>query len=82
MRFDLGRRATQLRPKQCANSSGEMHMPEIIALDQDGLPLSSGAKSCLGTGLSTLKREKGDQFADAYRAINPQMVVPTLVDDL
>jgi maleylacetoacetate isomerase len=27
-----------------------------------------------------LHLEKGDQFADAYRAINPQMVVPTLVD--
>ncbi len=24
--------------------------------------------------------EKGDQFAAAYRAINPQMVVPTLID--
>ena len=24
--------------------------------------------------------EKGDQFADAYRAVNPQMVVPTLID--
>jgi maleylacetoacetate isomerase len=29
---------------------------------------------------SFLHLEKGDQFADAYRAINPQMVVPTLVD--
>jgi maleylacetoacetate isomerase len=29
---------------------------------------------------SYLHLEKGDQFADAYRAINPQMVVPTLVD--
>jgi maleylacetoacetate isomerase len=27
-----------------------------------------------------LHLEKGDQFADAYRAVNPQMVVPTLVD--
>ena len=27
-----------------------------------------------------LHLEKGDQFAEAYRAINPQMVVPTLVD--
>ena len=26
---------------------------------------------------SFLHLEKGDQFADAYRAINPQMVVPT-----
>jgi len=25
-------------------------------------------------------REKGDQFAAEYRAINPQMVVPTLID--
>jgi len=24
--------------------------------------------------------EKGDQFADAYRAINPQMMVPTLIE--
>src|SRR5258708_33145613 len=30
---------------------------------------------------SFLPLEKGDQFADAYRAINPQMVVPTLIDD-
>jgi glutathione S-transferase len=29
---------------------------------------------------SFLHLEKGDQFAAAYRAINPQMVVPTLVD--
>src|ERR1700760_470406 len=29
---------------------------------------------------SFLHHEKGDQFADAYRAINPQMVVPTLID--
>jgi glutathione S-transferase len=28
---------------------------------------------------SFLHLEKGDQFADAYRAINPQMVVPTLI---
>ena len=27
-----------------------------------------------------LHLEKGDQFADAYRSINPQMVVPTLID--
>jgi maleylacetoacetate isomerase len=30
---------------------------------------------------SFLHLEKGDQFADAYRAVNPQMVVPTLVDN-
>src|SRR5260370_8201901 len=29
---------------------------------------------------SFLHLEKGDQFADAYRALNPQMVVPTLID--
>ena len=29
---------------------------------------------------SFLHLEKGDQFADAYRAINPQMIVPTLVN--
>jgi hypothetical protein len=29
---------------------------------------------------SFLHLEKGDQFASAYRAINPQMVVPTLID--
>jgi hypothetical protein len=29
---------------------------------------------------SFLHLEKGDQFADAYRAVNPQMVVPTLID--
>jgi hypothetical protein len=29
---------------------------------------------------SFLHLEKGDQFADAYRAINPQIVVPTLID--
>jgi maleylacetoacetate isomerase len=28
-----------------------------------------------------LHLEKGDQFAADYRALNPQMVVPTLVDD-
>src|ERR1700751_926083 len=27
-----------------------------------------------------LHLEKGDRFHDAYRAINPQMVVPTLID--
>ena len=27
-----------------------------------------------------LHLERGDQFADEYRAVNPQMVVPTLVD--
>ena len=27
-----------------------------------------------------LHLEKGDQFAEAYRALNPQMVVPTLID--
>ena len=27
-----------------------------------------------------LHLEKGDQFAPAYRALNPQMVVPTLID--
>src|ERR1700752_3453315 len=30
---------------------------------------------------SYLHLEKGDQFAAEYRAINPQMVVPTLIDD-
>jgi maleylpyruvate isomerase len=29
---------------------------------------------------SFLHLEKGDQFAPAYRALNPQMVVPTLID--
>ena len=29
---------------------------------------------------SFLHLEKGDQFDAAYRAINPQMVVPTLID--
>src|SRR6266481_1575979 len=29
---------------------------------------------------SFLHLEKGDQFADAYCSINPQMVVPTLID--
>ena len=29
---------------------------------------------------SFLHLEKGDQFATEYRAINPQMVVPTLID--
>ena len=29
---------------------------------------------------SFLHLEKGDQFAATYRAINPQMVVPTLID--
>jgi glutathione S-transferase len=29
---------------------------------------------------SFLHLEKGDQFAAAYRAINPQMVVPTLIE--
>jgi maleylacetoacetate isomerase len=30
---------------------------------------------------SYLHLEKGDQFAAEYRAINPQMMVPTLIDD-
>src|SRR5437764_5129136 len=30
---------------------------------------------------SFLHLEKGDQFATAYREINPQMVVPTLIED-
>ena len=30
---------------------------------------------------SFLHLEKGDQFAAEYRAINPQMLVPTLIDD-
>jgi maleylacetoacetate isomerase len=30
---------------------------------------------------SYLHLEKGDQFADEYRALNPQMMVPTLIDD-
>ena len=29
---------------------------------------------------SYLHLEKGDQFDPAYKAINPQMVVPTLID--
>ena len=29
---------------------------------------------------SYLHLEKGDQFDPAYRALNPQMVVPTLID--
>jgi maleylacetoacetate isomerase len=42
----------------------------------------------IALGLKRLQREDvflhlehGDQFAAAYRAINPQMVVPTLIDD-
>lgn len=31
--------------------------------------------------LVTLDLLKGDQFADGYRALNPEMVVPTLVED-
>jgi maleylacetoacetate isomerase/maleylpyruvate isomerase len=34
----------------------------------------------LDAELITLDLLKGDQFADAYRALNPEMVVPTLVD--
>src|SRR5215467_4375845 len=34
----------------------------------------------IGREDSFLHLEKGDQFAGAYRAINPQMVVPTLID--
>lgn len=30
---------------------------------------------------SYLDLEKGDQFVDEYRALNPQMMVPTLIDD-
>ena len=30
---------------------------------------------------SFLHLERGDQFAAGYRALNPQMVVPTLIDD-
>src|SRR5262249_50047557 len=47
------------------------------------------AKFCVVIGLKLkgsaredifLHLEKGDQFAASYRAINPQMVVPTLID--
>ena len=34
----------------------------------------------IARGDSFLHLEKGDQFAAEYRAINPQMVVPTLID--
>jgi maleylacetoacetate isomerase len=34
----------------------------------------------LDAELITLDLLKGDQFAEAYRALNPEMVVPTLVD--
>src|SRR5215469_11436561 len=41
-----------------------------IALNLKGIPRED----------SFLHLEKGDQFAAAYQAINPQMVVPTLMD--
>ena len=41
-----------------------------IALNLKGIPRED----------SFLHLEKGDQFAAEYRAINPQMVVPTLID--
>jgi maleylacetoacetate isomerase len=41
-----------------------------IALNLKGIPRDD----------SFLHLEKGDQFAAQYRAINPQMVVPTLID--
>jgi len=34
----------------------------------------------LTAGLVTLDLLKGDQFAPAYRAVNPEMVVPALID--
>jgi maleylacetoacetate isomerase len=34
----------------------------------------------LGHGDTYLHLEKGDQFDPAYKALNPQMVVPTLID--
>lgn len=42
-----------------------------IALNLKGIPC----------GIETLDLEKGDQFDGPYRAVNPQQVVPTLVDD-
>ena len=41
-----------------------------IALNLKGMPFE----------LESLDLVKGDQFSDAYRKINPQMVVPALVD--
>jgi maleylacetoacetate isomerase len=35
----------------------------------------------LDVELSTLDLLKGDQFAEHYRTLNPEMVVPTLIDD-
>ncbi len=34
----------------------------------------------LDAELTTLDLLKGDQFAETYRALNPEMVVPTLID--
>ena len=42
-----------------------------IALNLKGVPVE----------VETLDLLKGDQFDDAYRAVNPQSVVPALVDD-
>jgi len=44
--------------------------PRAIALNLKGIVRQD----------SFLHLEKGDQFAAEYRAINPQMVVPTLID--
>lgn len=41
-----------------------------IALNLKGIPFE----------VESMDLVKGDQFSDAYRKINPQMVVPTLVD--
>jgi hypothetical protein len=51
------------------------------------LPLTGELPRAIALNLKGIAREdrflhleKGDQFADAYRVINPQMVVPTLID--
>ncbi len=41
-----------------------------IALNLKGIPFD----------VESMDLVKGDQFSDAYRKINPQMVVPALVD--
>jgi hypothetical protein len=38
--------------------------PAIVALDRDGLPLDCAAKTCSGTGLSTLQHWLGDGKAE------------------
>src|ERR1700734_1386370 len=66
MRRELGRAVVKLYTYYRSQASFRVR----IALNLKGLAHED----------TFLHLEKGDQFATDYRAINPQMVVPTLID--